>query len=153
MAARGKRRKRKDGTLADGRRPALPAPGFGIRAISADPVTPAMLAEAVDIAHRARPLGPQAFEEDDDEDAEDERDLAIEREIKALAPDDVLAGSLLSRWYQLDKLLRQPVMQHLYAVRSDSGVLVDTDLLRYAAQDAPVTDSPFGELSWPPPRA
>lgn len=147
MGARGKKRRRKDGSVADGRlkQPAI-AP-LQIMETEADPVPPELLERSLTIRNRHRPFDPLAQAKMTDEELF-EADEAEGREIHELANDDAIETALIIRGLNLEAYLERPENRYLYSIAEDGTVTTDETLLRYAAT-IPMTDHPDDALQWP----
>lgn len=136
MGARGKRRRRADGSIAG--KPKQVALGGG-RYEELGAVLPATLAGSVEISRRYVPLDGRDVEDWDWEAEAEEMDAFAERE-------GVDAESLAVRAGKLIDLLRLPSGQELYRIDGDR-VVIDRALLEHAAT-IPIDDS-SAPLVWP----
>ena len=146
MGARGKKRRRADGSVAGKAgiaqpRPVLPQmPEVIYEAL--DPVPVDVLAAAVDIGYRYVPLDGSEPDKGCDWDWESMFDA-----IDALASvEGVDNESLSARTYKLIKLLNSSQNQGLYSIE-DGKVVVDSAVLEFAASSP--TDNSNKPLLWP----
>lgn len=148
MGARGKKRKRADGSVADGRD--KPLSYVSEPEWAYDPVSTQALSMAMTIRNRFFPIDRQAYAEM----IERVGELDIQYE---LASDDLaaLAGmtgadeeALGVRAEQLWIFLREPHAAEFYTVTQDGEVRVDVDLLAYVANKH-ATASLKDKVAWP----
>lgn len=145
VGARGKKRKRADGSVADGRDKYMSEPEW-----TYDPVSTQALSMAMTIRNRFFPIDRQAYAEM----VERVGELDMQYE---LASDDLaaLAGTtgadeeaLGVRAEQLWIFLREPDAAEFYTVTPEGEVRVDADLLAYVANKR-ATASLKDKVAWP----
>lgn len=148
MGARGKKRKRADGSVADGRD--KPLSYMSEPEWTYDPVSTQALSMAMTIRNRFFPIDRQAYAEM----VERVGELDMQYE---LASDDLaaLAGmtgadeeALGVRAEQLWIFLREPKATEFHTVTPEGEVRVDADLLAYVANKR-ATASIKDKIAWP----
>ncbi len=148
MGARGKKRKRADGSVADGRD--KPLSYMSEPEWTYDPVTTQALSMAMTIRNRFFPIDRQAYAEMVDRVGE--LDMQYE-----LASDDLSAladvtgcdeEALGVRAEQLWIFLRQPEAAGFYTITPEGEVRVDAELLSYVANKR-ATASLKDKVQWP----
>ncbi len=110
--------------------------------MSADPVDPQLLAEALDIYNRRCPIdgtsGPALTDDDS---------ITIFDAIDALSDDPDVRADLGLRAEKLVELLRQ-LQPPMYSVDIDGRAIVDPAVLNFAAEAA-ITDRLEDRFAWP----
>lgn len=145
MGARGKKRRRNDGSVATGKAVTRSLPPLVYDDMY--PVPPEVLAEAMTIENRYVPISHDihaAVRAGHWDDAS----MEVLGEVERLARDRGAEYDAVNvRSGKLAELLREPDREHLYSIAEDGTVTIDEDLLKYAAT-APVDNSNI-RLRWP----
>lgn len=145
MGARGKKRRRNDGSVATGKAPPRSATPRIYDDMDAIPLE--VLAKAVTIENRHVPLNHARHAAVRDGGWDDASEDALE-DIDRLAEDRGLETDAVNiRVGKLAELLREPGREHLYSIADDGTVSIDAALLQHAATTH--VDNSNVRLSWP----
>lgn len=145
MGARGKKRRRNDGSVAS--RKAAPRSASPRIYDDMDAVPLEVLVQAVAIENRYVPINYALHAAVGDGGWDDASEDAL-RDIDRLAKDRGLETDAVNiRVGKLAELLREPDREHLYSIADDGTVSIDAALLQHAATTH--VDNSNVRLSWP----